>query len=40
MTYLVAIYFAAKNKENVTEDGFCWRICNFLENWKKILLIP
>lgn len=35
MTYLVAIYFAAKNKENMTDDGFCWIICNFLENWEK-----
>lgn len=36
----MAIYFAAKNKENMTEDGFCWIICNFLENWEKNPISP
>lgn len=29
MTYLVAVYFAARNKKDVIEGFFYWTICNF-----------
>lgn len=39
MSYLVAAYFAARNKEDMIEGFFCWTICNF-SNWEKIPINP
>lgn len=39
MTYLVAVYFAARNKEDVIEGFFAGQFVTF-SSWKKIPITP